>query len=178
MSRSTKDPLLNVASVILALGVVLFIFVAAMVLIGLGAVLTVQRAELLARLAEAGAPDSAYWAIVVVLVLVEALMIIALRFVLELSGIVKSVGRGDPFEPANADRLWRMGWLTVAAHAAAIPAGAIGVWIKSVSGEAGKTLDVEINLGSGGVLLILTLFILARVFRHGAVMREDLEGTV
>ena len=85
MSRSTKDPLLNVASVILALGVVLFIFVAAMVLIGLGAVLTVQRAELLARLAEAGAPDSAYWAIVVVLVLVEALMIIALRFVLELS---------------------------------------------------------------------------------------------
>ena len=108
MSRSTKDPLLNVASVILALGVVLFIFVAAMVLIGLGAVLTVQRAELLARLAEAGAPDSAYWAIVVVLVLVEALMIIALRFVLELSGIVKSVGRGDPFEPANADRLWEL----------------------------------------------------------------------
>ena len=43
MSRSTKDPLLNVASVILAFGVVLFIFVAALVLIGLGGVLTVQR---------------------------------------------------------------------------------------------------------------------------------------
>ena len=29
-----------------------------------------------------------------------------------------------------------------------------------------------------GILLVLILFILARVFRHGAAMREDLEGTV
>ena len=178
MATLRKDPLLGAAHVILALGIALLVFVMAMILIGLGAILTVGRGEVMAELTAAGAPDNVYWAVVVVLVLVEALMIIALRFVLELSGIVKSVGRGDPFEPANADRLWRMGWQTVAAHAAAIPAGAIGVWIKSVSGEAGKTLDVEFNLGSGGVLLILTLFILARVFRHGAVMREDLEGTV
>ena len=27
-------------------------------------------------------------------------------------------------------------------------------------------------------LLVVILFILARVFRHGAAMREDLEGTV
>lgn len=178
MSRTTKDPLLSAASVILALGVVLLIFVAGLVLIGLSAVLTVQRGELLARLAEAGAPDNAYWAIVVVLLLIVALMILALRFVLELSGIVKSVGRGDPFEPANADRLRRMGWLTVPAYAAAIPCGAIGAWLKRVSNDAGRTLDVEFDLGGGGILLILTLFILARVFRKGAEMREELEGTV
>ena len=29
-----------------------------------------------------------------------------------------------------------------------------------------------------GFLIVLVLFILARVFRHGAAMREDLEGTV
>jgi hypothetical protein len=30
----------------------------------------------------------------------------------------------------------------------------------------------------GGVILSLTLFVLARVFRKGTDMREDLEGTV
>ena len=29
-----------------------------------------------------------------------------------------------------------------------------------------------------GILMVIILFILARVFRHGAAMREDLEGTV
>ncbi len=29
-----------------------------------------------------------------------------------------------------------------------------------------------------GILVVLTLFILARVFRQGAALREDLEGTV
>ena len=38
------------------------------------------------------------------------------------------------------------------------------------------TADIEFSLT--GVLLALVLFILARVFRHGAAMREDLEGTV
>ena len=28
------------------------------------------------------------------------------------------------------------------------------------------------------VLMVIVLFILARVFKHGAAMREDLEGTV
>lgn len=30
----------------------------------------------------------------------------------------------------------------------------------------------------GGIILAITLFILARVFRQGAAMRNDLEGTV
>ena len=37
---------------------------------------------------------------------------------------------------------------------------------------------MEASFDFGGLILILTLFILARVFRHGAAMREDLEGTV
>jgi Fe-S cluster assembly ATPase SufC len=34
------------------------------------------------------------------------------------------------------------------------------------------------GLDMTGILLVIILFILARVFRHGAAMREDLEGTV
>jgi len=179
MSKLTSDPLLTAAKVILALGVALFVFVMAMVLIGIGALLTVERGEILAELARAGAPDSAYWAVVVALVLIGGLMFLGLRFVLELRGIVRSVDNGDPFEPANAQRLQRMGWLIVGGYALGLVLGAIAAWIKRVAGDAGR-LDVDANfdLGGGGILLILTLFILARVFRHGAAMREELEGTV
>jgi hypothetical protein len=38
--------------------------------------------------------------------------------------------------------------------------------------------DVDFGLSFGGVLLALVLFILARVFRKGAEMRAELEGTV
>jgi hypothetical protein len=37
---------------------------------------------------------------------------------------------------------------------------------------------VEGGVDFGGIILVLTLFVLARVFKHGAAMREDLEGTV
>ena len=178
MPRLTKDPLLAAAHVLLVLFVVLLIFVIAMLLIGLGAVLTVGRGELLAELAKVGAPpESAFWAIVAIMLLAEAMLFAALRFTLELRGIVRSVEHGDPFEPANADRLARMGWLTVATYGLAIVTGAIAAWIKSVAEGAGD-LDVDFGLGGGGIMLILVLFILARVFRQGAQMREELEGTV
>lgn len=178
MRSIPKDPLLGVAHVLLALCVALFVFLAAMMLIGFGALLTVGRAEVMAELGAAGAPDNVFWAVAGVFVLLIALFCAALRFVLELRGIVKSVDGGDPFEPENADRLARMGWITVAGYALATVIGSIAGWIKSVAGEAGKDINVDIGLDGGGILLILVLFILARVFRHGSAMREDLEGTV
>jgi len=174
----TKDPLLSVAKVVLALCIVLFIFLMAMMLIGIGALLTVGRPEVMAELADADSPASVYWAVIGVLVLVEVLLAAILKFLLELRGIVKSVERGDPFEPANADRLSRMGWLTVGGYAVAVVLGAAVAWIKSAAGEAGKDINVDFGLDGGGILLILVLFILARVFRQGAAMRADLEGTV
>ena len=43
-------------------------------------------------------------------------------------------------------------------------------------------LDHEVGSGDGfsltGILMVLILFILARVFKRGAEMREELEGTV
>jgi hypothetical protein len=178
MNRLTKDPLLAAAQVIVAIGLALLVFVAAMVLIGIGALLTVGRSEVMAELAANDVPGGVFWALIFVLVVLEGLLYLGLRFLLELRGIIKSVERGDPFEPANADRLSRMGWLTVGSYGLAIVMGLTVAAVKRVSGELGQDVDFEAGLGGGGLLLILVLFILARVFRQGAKMREELEGTV
>ena len=39
-------------------------------------------------------------------------------------------------------------------------------------------IEDHISISLSGIMLILTLFILARVFRQGAMMRAELEGTV
>lgn len=182
MRKIAKDPLLTAAQVMLALFVALMIFVLAMLGIGLGAILTVERGELLAKLAEAGAPPSAFWAIVILIPLIAGMIYAVLRFALELRGIVRSVDEGDPFRPDNAERLARMGWLTVSVYILAVIGGLIAAWIdrvtRSISGVFEFKIDYSFDLGGGGIMLILVLFILARVFRHGAAMREDLEGTV
>ncbi len=107
--------------------------------------------------------------------------IIAAAFVFfgKLRAIIASVGEGDPFAPENADRLNLMAWLMLGIQALMIPAMAIGAmfaeWADSVE-------DAEISIDAGlsieGILMVIVLFILARVFKHGTAMREDLEGTV
>lgn len=180
MSKATRDPLLGTAKVIVMVFIGLIAFAGIMVAIGIGACLTVARGELFAKLAEAGAPEGTYWAVLAILLAIEGLLYIAFRFLLELRGIIRSVDAGDPFQPENADRLSRMGWLTVAAYGVALPVGVLAGWIQRVTERAGGELDFnsDFNIDGGGILLILVLFILARVFRQGAAMRADLEGTV
>ena len=71
-------------------------------------------------------------------------------------------------------RLRRVGWLLLGVQA-------LGVATMVVYGFLPKALH-EVYLGFGpspaGLLAILVLFVLARIFRHGAEMRADLEGTV
>ena len=90
--------------------------------------------------------------------------------------MVESVGEGDPFISENADRLTRMGWIAIFIEVLKIPTGAIALFIATQVKEDTFTIDLEFSFT--GVLVALVLFILARVFRHGAAMREDLEGTV
>lgn len=177
MSRIRHDPLLTAAKALLYLFIALFIFAMAMVAIGSVAVLTVGYGELTKALAEAGAPAVSFWAVIGIMALAELLLFVILRFCLELRRIVLSVDHGDPFHPDNATRLSRMGWLALAGWATMIPIAAIASWIDRTMGDAA---DIQVNGGVDldGVLLALVLFILARVFRHGAQMREDLEGTV
>jgi hypothetical protein len=88
--------------------------------------------------------------------------------------IVKTVRAGDPFVAANADRLQAIAWVLLVLNLLGIVIGAIA---RTVS-----TPDHPVNINAGfsinGWLAVLLTFLLARVFAKGAVMREDLEGTV
>lgn len=114
-------------------------------------------------------------------VMLIGLTIIALAFVFfgKLRAIIASVAEGDPFVPENAERLNLMAWLMLGMQVLLIPAGGFGLWLAKWADEVGNA-DVTIDAGLDltGILMVIVLFILARVFKHGAAMREDLEGTV
>ena len=106
--------------------------------------------------------------------IVIVMLVLSLRFAMELGRIVHTVQTGDPFEPANADRLARMGWLALGVTIASWLLFPLVSWLAQYFEE----ISVGGGTSLGGLALAVTLFILARVFRHGAAMRDDLEGTV
>jgi hypothetical protein len=113
-------------------------------------------------------------ALLTVLALLILMMPLTWRFLRDLRQIVDTVATGDPFVPANATRLRTMAWLSIAIQIVALLAGAASVVLERVASSVRADFDLSIE----GILLPVALFILARVFRHGAAMREDLEGTV
>ncbi|NJO13957.1 MAG: DUF2975 domain-containing protein [Rhizobiales bacterium] len=110
-------------------------------------------------------------------------VVLVFYFFGKLRAIISSVGEGEPFIPENADRLNAMAWLLTALQVvkpvlgvAALP---VAQWASAFESE---DLHISTDFSSGvdltSILMVVVLFILARVFRHGAMMREDLEGTV
>ena len=91
-----------------------------------------------------------------------------------LLAIVKTVRSGDPFVAANASRLQVIAWTLLALQILSIVIGAIA---KTISTPA-HPLDIDAGFSINGWLAVLLTFLLARVFAEGALMREDLEGTV
>ena len=91
-----------------------------------------------------------------------------------LLAIVETVRTGDPFVAANASRLQAIAWVLLALNLLSIVIGAIA---KIVSTPA-YPLHINAGFSIGGWLAVLLTFLLARVFAEGALMREDLEGTV
>jgi len=171
-----RDPLLAFAQFLVGALAGLFAFAGIMVAIGLGAVATVQRDYVFAKLAAAGLSEAGYGAVLFALVLIIMLMALGAFFMRELFRLVGSVEEGDPFRPFNADRLRRMGWNTVASQLILFALAAIA---HSFGGYRQALLAEDAMLaGFSALLLTLILFILARVFRVGAEMRSELEGTV
>lgn len=114
---------------------------------------------------------------------IDALLLMAilgaglLYFFARLLGrIIDTVGAGDPFVPDNAARLGTMGWLALAFQFLAIPIAAMSTYVGLQLPVA--ALHVDPSISFNGVMMAIVLFILARVFRRGAEMREELEGTV
>ena len=91
-----------------------------------------------------------------------------------LVAIVETVRAGDPFVAANAYRLQAIAWFLLGQQLLSV---VIGFIAKSVSTPAHQ-LHLDAGISPGGWLAVILTFVLARVFAEGALMREDLEGTV
>ena len=91
-----------------------------------------------------------------------------------LLAIVETVRAGDPFVAANASRLQAIAWALLALQVLSLVVGGIA---KAVATPA-HPLDIDAGFSINGWLAVLLTVLLARVFAEGALMREDLEGTV
>ena len=176
MTTLREDPLLGIARAILTFLMGLTIFVGAAITLALPVVVLNQQKVIIefGKSSAATSGGDLIGAILAVLVLVVALAALSFLFLRHLRRIVDTVRQGDPFIPENAARLRTMAWLSIVLQLVALAAGALTLWLEEATKEFQANFDVSI----GGILLPLVLFILARVFRRGAEMREELEGTV
>lgn len=91
-----------------------------------------------------------------------------------LLAIVETVRAGDPFVGANAHRLQTIARVLLALQLLSLVVDAIA---KAVSLES-RPLHFDAGFSISGWLAVLLVFLLARVFAEGTLMREELEGTV
>jgi hypothetical protein len=91
-----------------------------------------------------------------------------------LLAIVDTVRAGDPFVVQNAARLQTIAWCVLGLEGLHLVIGAIA----ATSASSVQPLDIDWNFSVTPWIAVLLLFVLARVFDHGARMRADLEGTV
>lgn len=94
--------------------------------------------------------------------------------VLRLMALIDTVEAGNAFSLENAERLESIGGAVIGLMALGFTATLLGAAIQgNING-----FPLVIDPSPGGVVVAMLLFILARAFRKGAEMRDDLEGTV
>ena len=91
-----------------------------------------------------------------------------------LLAMVETVRAGDPFVTMNASRLQAIAWSLLVLQVLSMVIGAIG---KAISSPA-HPVNLDAGFSINGWLAVLLTFLLARVFEEGALMRDDLAGTV
>lgn len=91
-----------------------------------------------------------------------------------LLAIVDTARDGDPFVAANAARLQSIAWQLIGLQILGL---AIAMIVKQISTRA-HPINISAGPSIAGLLAILLMFVLARVFAEGARMRDDLEGTI
>lgn len=105
------------------------------------------------------------------------LSVLAFFFLRHLRRIVDSVADGDPFVPINADRLRNMAWIALAMQVVLIAITPIILWFDALPQKQNVHHNSD-GLSFALLVLALLLFVLARVFRVGTAMRDELDGTV
>ncbi len=110
--------------------------------------------------------------------LVAALGVVAILFnyaiFKRLVAMVETVRAGDPFVAENAYRLQAVAWFLLVLQLISLAIAAIARFIST----AEHPFELDAGFSVNGWLAVLLTFVLARVFAEGALMREDLEGTV
>lgn len=180
MVRLARDPLLAAARafililmIVLAVGTIVCLIATPLII--------VMQGRVVAEIGGASgpAPTETIGAVLLVLILGSAAMalgFLALRLLLR---VIDTVAEGDPFVPVNGQRLTRMAWLMLGVQIVQVPLFAIATWLGDLvenNGNGDFTVSVDVDFTA--LVLVLMLLVLARVFRHGAQMREELEGTV
>ena len=176
MSVLLNDRLLFVTRLALTIILGLTLLVAAVALVGIP-LLWAARDRLLPEMAEAGFHANALPWLSLLLALVAVWAVLGFFFFRLLRRIVDSVSGGDPFVPVNADRLRAMAWLSLGVQAVLFAITPLIIWFDAMPLRANVHHDSD-GLSFGSLVLALLLFVLARVFRVGSAMREELEGTV
>lgn len=180
------DPLLAIAKTLTIIVMVLMAIAAAATVIAIPTIFVMQS-EIATALASSGHHVALARVLLglAILLTTTAVMLAGLfRFVQLLGRIIDTVGRGDPFTPENARRLLHMAWIALGVQAVGWIMEVESGWLNSMlpGGVGGKHWHVswfaDYSVSGSGLVLVVILFILARVFRQGAEMREDLEGTV
>ena len=175
MPRFPDDRLLQVTRLVLTvlMGLTIFSAVAALATLP---ILYFKYDLVVAEFAKVGIRAESIPRVVALMLGGVVLSVLAFFFLRHLRRIVDSVSHGDPFVPINADRLRHMAWLALAMQAVMVPVMGLLVWWDALPDKA--NVHYSDNNWFGGLMLALLLFVLARVFRVGAAMREELEGTV
>jgi hypothetical protein len=174
MPRRRLDPLLTTARLLLTLG---------MGLSALTSISCVIAAPSTVLLAAQIAPDFIrhglnpnLWWLAGLLVQIALGAVLSFFFFRHLYRIVGTVAEGDPFVPANAARLRGMGWIALATQVLLVGLALTAFAVAGTTAREPPDLGLSGTLGI--LLLALVLFVLARVFREGARLRDELEGTV
>ncbi len=173
MKLRPSDPLLATARFVLGIVTLASAAFAVSMVLAIPVVFAI-RDQVLAFLAANGAPPEAIWGVMAVLLLSAVAAVLGFFFFRHLYRIIDTVAAGDAFTLDNARRLAAMAWISVAVHVLAIPLAIVSDWLAQYSDR----FEVNPGVSFAGILLALVLFVLARVFREGTRMREDLEGTV
>jgi hypothetical protein len=105
---------------------------------------------------------------------IVALLAIGLVFLRHLDRFVRAVHDGHPFAHGHALRLRRMAWLMLGMESLSILIGLYANWM----GPGFAWMEVGGGLSITGLIAVLMLFVMARVFAAGSAMREDLDGVV
>ena len=129
------------------------------------------------EMADSGVREAARPWLALLMAMLVAGLALAFLFLRHLRRIVGTVSDGDPFVPVNADRLRAMAWLALAMQGLAVLATPLIIWFDALPHKPNVHHN-ENGISFGSLVLALLLFVLARVFRVGSQMREELEGTV